>query len=77
MKHQKIQIKTLTTAAQCDDAIRAIENDYRNIEGANDSEKLKRWISGKQTYLLKGALDKINSLGNKSDKITNRNHRRP
>jgi len=57
MKASQIRLRNLITFTDHLDAIRDIENDYRNVVGG-----IHAWNSGKQTYLTKSAENKIKAI---------------
>lgn len=57
-------LSNLKTYEDCDKAIDSIESDYLNIIGG-----FKAWNAGKQTYLLKGAENKIQAIKNKQERL--------
>lgn len=64
MKHSDIFIADLKTIEDCDKAIYSIERDPSNCDGD--------YFSGYEADLKKGAQNKIEAIGRKSDKIWQR-----
>jgi len=67
MKYQSIKLRDLVTHSDCMEAIDAIESDYRNSLGG-----LVAWNSGRETFLLSAAKQKIARIESKAKRMADR-----
>jgi len=64
MKFSNVALTGLLTYKECDQMIEMIENDPTNYEGG-----WAKWSDGSQSYMLKGAQNKIKKLQERSDRL--------
>jgi len=64
MRASQIRVSALGTYNQCYEAIKDIENDFRNTVGGH-----KAWVSGYQTYLTATAKKKIAQIDARIERL--------
>ncbi len=64
MKYTLVRLSDLKTFTDCMTAIQSIEDNPVNVIGGWDS-----WISGRETFLLRGAARKIAAIYRKAAKL--------